>query len=70
MAARPWTPEEVALALRLWREERLSYKKIGERMGRNHSSVGYVIRREDLAEEARLAATEEQAQGASPEEAR
>ncbi len=51
---RKWLPQETAECVRLYREERLSYKKIGKRLGRNHSSVGYVIRREDMREEERL----------------
>jgi IS30 family transposase len=55
-----WSRQEVSEALRLWREERLSYARIGEKLGRNHSSVGLVIRREDLREEAELLAKETQ----------
>ncbi len=57
-----WTKEEIALAMRLFREQHLSYVQIGRRLGRNHSSVGAVIRREDLREEAALLAAEEKAQ--------
>lgn len=56
---RPVAPAEVAEILRLFREERLSYAQIGRRVGRNHATVGYVVRREDLREEARLTALEE-----------
>lgn len=57
MAWKRWHPNEVAEALRLYRAG-WSYKRIGERLGRNHSSVGYVVRREDLREEARMVAEE------------
>ena len=53
-----WTAAEIADALRLYRLG-YSYRQIGITLGRCNSSVGYVIRREDLAEEARLLAEEE-----------
>jgi DNA-directed RNA polymerase specialized sigma24 family protein len=57
---RPFTPAEVELILHLYRVECLSYQQIAQRVGRNHSSIGYLIRREDLREEAALVAAEQQ----------
>jgi hypothetical protein len=53
-----WPPAEVRECLRLFRRG-WSYARIAERLDRNVASVGYVIRREDMAEEARLVAKEE-----------
>lgn len=52
-------PEEAALIVYLYRIKRLSYAQIGRQIGRNHSTVGLVFRREDQAEERRLQAEEE-----------
>jgi len=50
-AFRAWSFHERMEAVRLYREECLSMAEIGRRLGRNVSSVGYQIRRQDAIEE-------------------
>jgi hypothetical protein len=56
---RPFTPAEIERVMSLW-QLRYSYDRIGRAMGRNHSSIGDLVRRQlrrndeaDRAEEAR-----------------
>ncbi len=50
---RQFTTDEAAECIRLYRLG-WSYMRIAVHLGRNHASIGYVIRREDRAEEERL----------------
>jgi hypothetical protein len=59
MTWRRFTPQEVRTIMRLYRVSRWSYARIGMHLDRNRSSIGDLIRREDMAEEMRLCAAED-----------
>jgi hypothetical protein len=65
MARRTWTDVEIALVLHLYRDEGRSYQSIADAIGRNVSSIGWIIRREDARDDAREEA-EDRASGALP----